>query len=276
MKKKKLLKFISSIAMALMIIFSNTLNIFANDIYNNLESSIIKETEDIDLEEEKIVKIELDNKARNILGIEYIKVKISASYDSKNKMHVWNFNVDIPTSIFVKPPLKLKVQILRSNTENGTYSNYGILKDFGNVNTIKNYKHSVPAKTGYYKVKLISQLKPDGSNSYLPAKTVNTYYGLLNRTGKLWNASYTDKKSGKTLGKPRAYYVKNTIHKRPSNLNTTYYNEYKRRYGVTLNSSLYDVHHIKPLAYGVDNSFSNLIHLPKSIHKTVTSWFSGY
>ena len=71
MKKKKLLKFISSIAMALMIIFSNTLNIFANDIYNNLESSIIKETEDIDLEEEKIVKIELDNKARNILGIEY-------------------------------------------------------------------------------------------------------------------------------------------------------------------------------------------------------------
>ena len=69
MKKKKVLKFISSIAMALMIIFSNTLNIFANDIYNNLESSIIKETEDIDLEEEKIVKIELDNKARNILGI---------------------------------------------------------------------------------------------------------------------------------------------------------------------------------------------------------------
>lgn len=58
MKKKKLLKFISSIAMALMIIFSNTLNIFANDIYNNLESSIIKETEDIDLEEEKIVKID--------------------------------------------------------------------------------------------------------------------------------------------------------------------------------------------------------------------------
>ena len=99
---------------------------------------------------------------------------------------------------------------------------------------------------------------------------------MLNRTGKLWNASYTDKKSGKTLGKPRADYVKNTIHKRPSNLNTTYYNEYKRRYGVTLNSSLYDVHHIKPLAYGVDNSFYNLIHLPKSIHKTVTSWFSGY
>ena len=68
-EEEKLLKFISSIAMALMIIFSNTLNIFANDIYNNLESSIIKETEDIDLEEEKIVKIELEDKARNILGI---------------------------------------------------------------------------------------------------------------------------------------------------------------------------------------------------------------
>jgi len=252
MKKKKLLQFIFSIAMAFIIISSNTLNIFANDIYNNLESGIIKEIEDIDLEEEKIVKIELDNNARNILGIEYIKVKISTSYDSKTKMHVWNFNVDIPTSILVKPPLKLKVQILRANTENGTYSNYGSLKDFGNVNTIKNYKHSVPAKT------------------------VTVYHGLLNRTGRLWSASYTDKKSGKTLGKPRADYVKNTIHKRPSNLNTTYYNEYKRRYGVTLDSSLYDVHHIKPLAYGGDNSFSNLIHLPKSIHKTVTSWFSGY
>lgn len=32
------------------------------------------------------------------------------------------------------------------------------------------------------------------------------------------------KNQGKTLGKPRAI-VKNTIHKRPSNLNITYYNE---------------------------------------------------
>ena len=132
------------------------------------------------------------------------------------------------------------------------------------------------ARTGYYKVKVTSQIKPDWSNSYNPARTVNVYYGLLNRTGKLWTASYTDKKSGKTLGKPRADYVKNTIHKRPSNLNTKYYNEYKSKYGVTLNSSLYDVHHIKPLSYGGDNSFSNLIHLPKSTHKTVTSWFAGY
>ena len=43
MKKKKLLQFIFSIAMAFIIISSNTLNIFANDIYNNLESGIIKE-----------------------------------------------------------------------------------------------------------------------------------------------------------------------------------------------------------------------------------------
>ena len=277
MKKRKLLQFIFSIAMSFIIISSNMTNVFANDIYNNLALNISEDIEDINLNEEKVVKINLDdNHTKNILGIEYVKVKISASYDSKTKMHVWNFNVDVPTSLLVKPPIKLKVQILRSNTENGTYSNYGSQSNFGNVNTIKNYKHSVPARTGYYKVKVTSHIKPDWSNSYNPARTVNVYYGLLNRTGKLWTASYTDKKSGKTLGKPRADYVKNTIHKRPSNLNTKYYNEYKSKYGVTLNSSLYDVHHIKPLSYGGDNSFSNLIHLPKSTHKTVTSWFAGY
>ena len=93
-------------------------------------------------------------------------------------------------------------------------------------------------------------------------------------------ARYYDAPDLQDVGGNNAYRFINAVsdfatHNEPLR-RTTYYNEYKRRYGVTLNSSLYDVHHIKPLAYGVDNSFSNLIHLPKSIHKTVTSWFSGY
>ena len=40
--------------------------------------------------------------------------------------------------------------------------------------------------------------------------------------------------------------------------------------------SLYDVHHIKPLAYGGSNDYSNLIHLPKATHTSVTSWWAGY
>lgn len=277
MNKKKVFKLIFSIAIAFIVISSNITSVFANDMSNQLAVDISNEIESIGLNEEKIVNLALDDKsARSILGVEFVQVKITVSYDSKTKMHVWSFNVDIPTSLVNKPSLKLKAQILRSNTENGTYSSYGSQKDFGNVNTIKNYKHSVPAKTGYYKVKLTSQLKPNGSTSYNPARTKTTYYGLLNRTGKLWTVSYTDKISGKKLGKPRADYVKNAIYERPGNLNTKYYKEYKSKYGVTLNSSLYDVHHIKPLAYGGSNSFSNLIHLPKSTHSTVTNWFKGY
>ncbi|MEF9992327.1 MAG: HNH endonuclease signature motif containing protein [Romboutsia sp.] len=251
-KQAKLSKIIFSIAMAFMIISLNISSIFASDNFENITECSLNELtiEDLNQEDEHVLEVKLDDEeTRNILGVEYVLVKISMSYDSTNKKHVWNFNVDIPTSVISKPPLKLKVQILRADTENGTYSNYGSLTDFGNVNTVKNYKHSVAAKTGYYKVKLTSQLKPDGSNSYNPAKT---------------------------LSKPRADYVKNAIHNRPSNLNTKYYNDYKSKYGVTLNSTLYDVHHIKPLAYGGDNSFSNLIHLPKETHRTVTSWFSGY
>lgn len=170
----------------------------------------------------------------------------------------------------------MRVQILRANTENGIYSSYGSPANFGNISTAKNYKHSVAAKTGYYKIKYMFQIKQDGSTSYDKERIKTATIGLINRTAKKWNISYTDKKSGKILGKPRADYVKNAKHKRPSNLNKKYYDEYKRRYGVTLNQSLYDVHHIKPLAYGGDNSFSNLIHLPKSTHKLVTSWFKGY
>lgn len=63
---------------------------------------------------------------------------------------------------------------------------------------------------------------------------------------------------------------------RPSNLADTYYNTYTANTGVTLNRSLYDVHHIRPLAYGGSNAYSNLIHLPKATHTQVTSWWAGY
>lgn len=41
-------------------------------------------------------------------------------------------------------------------------------------------------------------------------------------------------------------------------------------------TSLYDVHHIQPLSYGGNNTYGNLIHLPKDLHKQVTGWFNGY
>lgn len=75
---------------------------------------------------------------------------------------------------------------------------------------------------------------------------------------------------------PRADWPAGATSTRPSNLATKYYADYKNATGKELNSKLYDVHHIRPLAYGGDNSYSNLIHLPKDLHTKVTSWFAGY
>lgn len=279
--KNSFFKFILSMSLVIMMILTNATSTFADTSkgYDEIGNSIINESdnENLDSNQEYVLDIPLeDDEFRNILGFEYIQVRINMKYNSSQKKHIWSFNVDVPTSLIKKPPIKLKVQILRSNTEGGVYSNYGSPEDFGLVNTSKDYIHKVTAKTGYYKVKVTYQIKRDGSAVFDKAKSKNASIGLVNRTGKKWTQSYSDKRSGKKLGKPRADYVKGTIHKRPSNLNKKYYDEYKRKYGVTLRQSLYDVHHIKPLAYGGDNSFSNLIHLPKNTHKVVTSWFAGY
>lgn len=54
------------------------------------------------------------------------------------------------------------------------------------------------------------------------------------------------------------------------------YKTYTANTGITLNRSLYDVHHIRPLAYGGSNAYGNLIHLPKATHTKVTGWWAGY
>lgn len=154
-----------------------------------------------------------------------------------------------------------------SNVGSPVYHTYTTNADYG-----VNYTWTSTAKTGYYRFKYtlvdydaggISQTKTTGSN-------------LWNRTGHVWNFTFNDSISGKYLPKPPANYTKGAIYTRPSNLATTYYNTYKTNTGVTLNSSLYDVHHIKPLAYGGSNDYSNLIHLPKATHTSVTSWWAGY
>ena len=101
-----------------------------------------------------------------------------------------------------------------------------------------------------------------------------TTTGLTNRTGHEWVYSFSD--TGKTLPMPRADWTKGATHQRPNNLADTYYTTYTQMTGKTLIRSLYDVHHIQPLSYGGDNSYSNLIHLPKALHSQVTGWFNGY
>lgn len=187
----------------------------------------------------------------------------------------WWFNTDCPTSPFDKPNIKVTAQLQGNFTTGSSFSNVGspVYHTYTtNADYGVNYTWTSTAKTGYYRFKYtlvdydaggISQTKTTGSN-------------LWNRTDHVWNFTFNDSISGKYLPKPPANYTKGAIYTRPSNLATTYYNTYKTNTGVTLNSSLYDVHHIKPLAYGGSNDYSNLIHLPKATHTSVTSWWAGY
>lgn len=75
---------------------------------------------------------------------------------------------------------------------------------------------------------------------------------------------------------PPANYIKGELYKRDTSLPASYYKRYTEQTGITLNNSLYDVHHIQPLEYGGNNDYSNLIHLPKTLHSRVSGWFRGY
>lgn len=133
------------------------------------------------------------------------------------------------------------------------------------------YTWTVPAKTGYY---YVAYTITDYDNATSGSGVTTT--ALSNRTGHAWNFNSSDSVSGKSLPMPPANYAKGATTTRPSNLADTYYNTYTANTGVTLNRSLYDVHHIRPLAYGGSNAYSNLIHLPKATHTQVTSWWAGY
>lgn len=194
---------------------------------------------------------------------------------TSNGKFTWWFNVDCPTSPLVKPHIKLTAQ-LRGNFTTGTaFSNVGIPvyhEYFTNAEYGVDYTWTSKAKTGYYRFNYtLTDYDANGQTQY---RTTDSQ--LWNRTGHVWNFYFNDSPSGKSLPKPPANYSKGADYTRPSNLASTYYTNYKNRTGITLDRSLYDVHHIQPLAYGDNNSYNNLIHLPKSLHKNVTGWWSGY
>lgn len=200
-----------------------------------------------------------------------IKIKSIFSYNASTQKFKYTFNIDAPANIN-KPKLNVTFYVLKSETENGSYREIARLP-VKNISYLRDYPIEFTRGTGYYKVKVELQSLSQGANVISPV------YGsvqLFNRTGKAWNFNYVDKVSGKSLPKPPANYSKNQIHKRPSDLNKQYKTWYDGRYNVNLNLTGYEVHHIRPLAYGGDNSMGNLIHLNKSYHSNVTAWWSGY
>ena len=187
----------------------------------------------------------------------------------------WFFNVDCPSSLILKPHIKLTVQLKGSfSSITSAYSNVGssVYHEYkSNIDYGTDYTWTVPAKTGYYYMSYTLQ-DYDNNKTYRDVTTIL----LSNRTGHVWDFSFSDYASGKTLPMPRADYPKGATTTRPSNLADTYYKTYTANTGITLNRSLYDVHHIRPLAYGGSNAYGNLIHLPKATHTKVTGWWAGY
>lgn len=175
----------------------------------------------------------------------------------------------------MKPNIKLTAQLKGSfTTLSGSYSNVGgsVYHTYtSNSEYGVDYTWKVPAKTGYY---YVAYTITDYDNATSGSGVTTT--ALSNRTGHAWNFNFSDSVSGKSLPMPPANYAKGATTTRPSNLADTYYNTYTANTGVTLNRSLYVVHHIRPLAYGGSNAYSNLIHLPKATHTQVTSWWAGY
>lgn len=196
------------------------------------------------------------------------------SYNSSAKTFTWTYDLDCPTALIFKPDVVLYVTLQMDVTDgNGTYVDvvaddpkvYDGYSDWDN-----DYTFVSPAATGYYRFKWVVTFEGDIYPYY-----ENTSSILLNRTGHKWTFSFDDGR-GKTLPMPMANYIKGQLYARDTSLPGRYYTEYTQYTGITLDRSLYDVHHIQPLAYGGDNSYANLIHLPKEIHASVTSWFSGY
>lgn len=187
----------------------------------------------------------------------------------------WWFNTDCPTSPLNKPNIKVTAQLQGNFTTGSSFSNVGssVYHTYKtNAEYGIDYTWTSTAKTGYYRFKYT--LTDYDAGGIVQSRTTGS--NLWNRTGHVWNFTFNDSASGKSLPKPPANYTKGQTSTRPSNLADTYYTTYTNNTGISLVRSLYDVHHIKPLAYGGNNNYSNLIHLPKATHTKVTGWWAGY
>ena len=102
---------------------------------------------------------------------------------------------------------------------------------------------------------------------------------LFNKSGRVY-PKYTDPRSGITVPEPSVSWAKTSpplVSWSATNRNS-YLQWYERTYcrGIAQNWSGYEVHHIRPRAYGGTNVNSNLIPLPTNIHSLFTGWFAGY
>ena len=186
----------------------------------------------------------------------------------------WFFNVDCTSSVVNKPTLIVTAQVQASFTDGSTFVPYGEPIDItidSNLDYGIDYLWSTDARTGYYRFYFELRDISNGCTDYN-----NTRYRIFNRTGHEW--TYEFYATGKVLPEPRADWIKNPTYDR-SNIppyREYYFSTYTARTGITLDESKYQVHHIQPLEFYGSNDYTNMIHLPVSLHTQISGWYNGY
>ena len=109
---------------------------------------------------------------------------------TSNGLFTWWFNVDCPTSPLVKPNITLTAQVKGNFTNGIGFSNVGSPKTHNynsNNDYSVDYTWTTTAKTGYYYIHYTLT-----DNEVNQTKTRNTDTKLYNRTGHLWDFSFSD------------------------------------------------------------------------------------
>lgn len=246
---------------------------YNTNTYNEVNLSPVEYDEDGN-EIAWVLSPESDSATPYATNLELLITKITVSKASSG--FSWKVNVDCPSSIIFKPRVSLHVELQRSTgSSSGIYSTVA-QKTIDEVNYLTNYVLTTSATTGYYRAVVTYTDLNSGRK-----QTSYTPNNLYNRSAKRWAYSYDDPVSGKELAPPRANwsYIPGTSH--DGTYRNYYLTQYKSRYGIDLiaiqdPSDPFEIHHQRPLSYGGDSSFDNLIHLPKSLHQQVSGWFNGY
>lgn len=289
--KKRIISLILSILIILSVTVTPTLatnidnNASNNELFENQEY-IVQSNSDISLDEnydcipfeEIIVEIPIisstnENTSTYAESSAEVFVLRGGLHSYSNGTFTWFFNIDCITSLVFKPDITVQLKLAANYTDGILFNNIAATCTQvidSNIDYGKDYYFTTTARTGYYAYRYtITADDPDASviNS-------TTRSQLYNRTGHQWNFEFSD--VDKELPTPRADYIKGQLYDRIYNLADIYYSQYEQETGIVLDKTEYQVHHIQPLAYGGDNSYDNLIHLPIDIHTSVTGWFNGY
>ncbi|WP_064199899.1 hypothetical protein [Brevibacillus brevis] len=230
----------------------------------------------------------IDEKSEKVAPLSggYAEVYTTISNDDAGNVYGM---VLIENVIATTKPDKMLVGInfKKSISRNGSYSTHvGTVAEFSKSEIRSGAKSKIFSypveKTHYWKttgdVKVYIRDSIVASFGAAESKTI-----LLNKNAVKYLTGYVDPLSKQELTEP---YYTNWSKSSESGCRlsskevTDYRNWYDNNYGPiqwrTGDKQNYDIHHIRPCAYGGTKSYSNLITLPIEQHKVITKWWNAY